>query len=507
MAESTATLSTRRERVGDSFAIGVIVMLAVSVLQRSVGLLRGLGFCHFLSDVDLGQWALANSFFMIGVPIAVVGLPGSFGKFTEYYRNRQQLGDFVRRVAIVSSLSLTLTCLLIFYFSDRFSWLVFGERHTIEVIVWCIATLICVTMFSFVNELVASLRQIRVVSMMQFTQSFTFAVVGLAMIAQYHRWTVLLPSFAIASLIGMLPGCWALQKQHREELVTSGALERWTIWRRIVPYAGTIWLMNFLGNMFEVSDRYMLLHLTAGSEVVGQSLVGQYHAGYILPNLLTSIAVMLCGILLPYLSADWEAGNRAQIADRLRQMFQTVCIGFMALSVGAVSIAPLLYGYGFGGRYALAEQVLPFALVQATWVSLYFICQAYMMCAERGKALSGLLIVGLLVNLLLNWIFIQRFGLFGAIAATSLANLLILLVLLWIVGHQGCNLGWSTWVISFAPLALLGGPVLSTLVIVVFTVVAGRTNWILSPGDRTSLDAALIPYLHRLRLRIDSLWP
>lgn len=60
---------------GDTFATGVMVMLLLNLVQRLIGLLRGLGFCHFLSDVELGQWALVNSFLMIGVPIAVLGLP------------------------------------------------------------------------------------------------------------------------------------------------------------------------------------------------------------------------------------------------------------------------------------------------------------------------------------------------------------------------------------------------------------------------------------------------
>jgi O-antigen/teichoic acid export membrane protein len=507
MDASTATLSSRSSRAGDSFAIGVMVMLMVSVLQRSVGLLRGLGFCHFLSDVELGQWALANSFFMIGVPIAVLGLPGSFGKFSEYYRNRQQFGDYVRRVAIVSCLSLAATCGLIVCYSSNFSWLVFGDAQSLYVVGWCVAALVCVTAFSFVNELVASLRQVRVVSIMQFMQSVTFAIVGLALIAVYHSWTVLLPSFALASLVGMLPGIWAIYKQHAPELVSSQSLKRWSIWQRIVPYAATIWLMNFLSNMFEVSDRYMLLHLTPGGDAVGQSLVGQYHASYILPNLLTSIAVMLSGVLLPYLSADWEADRRDQIADRLRQMLQSICICFIALSVGALSIAPLLYGYGFGGRYLLAEQVLPFALVQATWVSLFFICQTYMMCAERGKILSLLLVVGLFTNLILNWFFIQWFGLYGAIAATSTANLLTLLILLRLINRQGCHLGWSPLGLSFAPLALLGGPALGALLLVGIVWIAGRTNWILSRDDRAAIDAAVLPRLSRLRIKLETLWP
>ncbi|MEZ6136686.1 MAG: lipopolysaccharide biosynthesis protein [Pirellulaceae bacterium] len=509
---------TRARPTGDVFAVGVLVMLALSVVQRLIGLFRGIGFCHFLSDIELGHWALANSFFVIGVPIAVLGLPGSFGKFTEYYRVRNRLGEYLLRVVCVSLVGLVATCGLILCFPSNFSWLILGEENPYYLIVWCVAALISVATFSFINELAGSLRQVRVVSLMQFTQSFTFAVIGVWMIAHHHTWTVLLPCFAIASLVGSLPGVWVIHTQHRDEFQfsrthqpvfdTSGQVTVvQTVWSRILPYAATVWLMNFLGNMFEISDRYMLLHFSPGGQQVGQALVGQYHAGYILPNLLTSLALMLSGILLPYLSADWEAGRQDLIAAKLRQMLQATSIGFLVLAIGALAVAPWLYGFGFGGRYGLAERVLPIALIQATWVSLFFMSQTYMLCAERGKQLALLLIVGLCINLMLNALLIPRFGLLGAVIATSSANLLALLAVLWRISQRQGQLGYGTVILCLAPLSLLPGPAFGLVALLLIVSIAGRTSWLLSATDRAAIDAVVIPKLHRFRLGIRTLWP
>ena len=78
------------------------------------------------------------------------------------------------------------------------------------------------------------------------------------------------------------------------------------MWTRILPFAAALWCSNLIGNLFDLSDRYMLLHLTAAGEASGQALVGQFYCGRILPNLLLSLGMMLGGVLLPYLSCDWE---------------------------------------------------------------------------------------------------------------------------------------------------------------------------------------------------------
>lgn len=510
MTSASIASDQPNRKLGDAFATGVLVMLLLNLVQRVVGLLRGLGFCHYLSDVQLGQWALVNSFLMIGVPIAVLGLPGSFGRFVETFRSRQQLGDYIRRVLVVSLCGLTLMCVGILAFPQQFSWLMFREQTSYGIVVWCVITLISVTIFSFVYDLVAALREVRAVSLMQFTQSVVFGVVGLAILSVQPSWSMLLPSFTIACLLATVPGIFVILSSYRAEFQWGSRTEHLdgrSLWRRILPYAFALWVMNLLSNLFEVSDRYMLLHLVSGAEQAGQALVGQYHCGRILPNLLTSIALMLGGVLLPYISADWEAGQPQRIAARLRQVLQSISIGFTVLAIAAMCVAPALFYYGFQNRYQQAEAILPISLVQAMWTSLFFAAQSYLLCIERGKRLAVLMIVGLVLNLGLNWWLIQQYGLYGAVLATSIANLFTLLLLLWQMSRYGCWMGWGTVALCLSPLSVAAGPVVAGITLTVIVFLAGRTNWLLSAVDRQQIDAALLPKIEKFGIRLSSLWP
>ena len=170
-------------------------------------------------------------------------------------------------------------------------------------------------------------------------------------------------------------------------------------------------------------------------------------------------------------------------------------------------VAPVLYDYGFGGRYQLALEVLPLTLMQATWVSLYLLCQAYLLCAERGKMVMGVLAAGLVVNFVLNYFLIKWFGLQGALMATAVSTACVLSCLLWRLNASGIRFGWGTVLACLSTLAIAAGSIVAALVLTLCVVIAGRTNWLLSEEDRVGIDQALLPRLQRMGLRLPSIWP
>ena len=450
MSQIANTLVTTSARsAGDRFLSGLSVMLLVNILQRLVGLLRNLGFCNLLSDAELGEWAMANSFFVLAAPLAVLGLPGSFGKFVEIYRRQGALGNYCRSLALISGCGLIGLSLSMWIFPESFAWLVFNDRQSAQNIGWLISTLAAVTVFNFLNELMSALRQVRVVSAMQFINSVGFAILGVSGLYWTHTWTVLLPAYTASCLLALLPGLWVLHFGHAHELRRTQPTIG--MWRRVIPFAITLWCMNLLTNLFDVCDRALLLHLTPGDASIGQALIGQYHCGRILPNLLLSVASLLTGVLLPYLSADFEAGENQRLRTRLQQVLHMVAFGFGFVAVAAILASPLLFDLQLKGRYEEAREILPLALLQCIWMSLFLVAQTYLFCVERGRQVTMILIFGLLINGLLNYPLIACFGLTGSVGATTLASGIILALVLWRIGRCGQPLGWRTALVCFAP--------------------------------------------------------
>ncbi len=503
--DATVALQPRRA-TGDYFFSGVMVMLAINVIQRFVGLARSLGFCHFLNDEQLGAWAMANSFFVFIIPLAMLGLTGSFGRFVEHYRRKQQLGDYLATVLCVVTVGVAAVISWLLFAPANFAWLVFNESLSPWIVGWCLVTVLSLVLFTIVYEVTAALREVRAMSLMQFVQSTAFAVGGLAVLAVVNDWSLLLPCYSIACLLACIPGGWVLWCRYRGELRPTGTMEMSPMWRRILPFATGLWILNLLSNLLGSADRYMLLHLSLSPDA-GQSAVGQYHCSMVIPNLMLSVGMMLGGVVLPFIASDWEAGDRQRVASGLRQVLKSLSMGFIGLGVAALVVSPWLFDIAFAGRYEAARQVVPLALAQAVWVSLFLVAQTYFLCMEKTRTLIAVQLFGLLLNLVLNWVLIQQYGLTGAVLATAISSLVSLVMLHRLMAVEGCDLGKTSLILYLVPGVLIAGPIASLLMIGALIALSGRTNWILTQQDRADLDDALLPKLAKLGVRISTLWP
>ncbi len=113
---------------------------------------------------------MAYDFVVMVTPIMLLGLPGSLPRYVEHYRMRGHLRALVRRVLIATGVLGTLFFLLLIAMPQWFGWLVFSEPANASLVHSVGFCVVAFVVFGFVNQLVSSLRQVRVVSLMQFTQ-------------------------------------------------------------------------------------------------------------------------------------------------------------------------------------------------------------------------------------------------------------------------------------------------------------------------------------------------
>ena len=111
----------------DSLAVGISVMLVLTVGQRLIGLFRQILVCRFLSPEDLGRWNLSFSMLFLLAPLFVLGLPGTFGRYAEYYRHRGQVQRFFRKTLAATVLLTLGGCLLLMLTAERSAWLIYSD--------------------------------------------------------------------------------------------------------------------------------------------------------------------------------------------------------------------------------------------------------------------------------------------------------------------------------------------------------------------------------------------
>lgn len=496
-ATDRATLRT------ETLAGSVMMLLALTIVQRGIGFVRGILFCRWLEPEELGQWDMAFGFLTMAAPIAVLGITGSFGRYLEYYRHRGQARAFLRRACLVILLLGCAAAGLVAMAREEFSQLVFGRSDRGDLVLLAAGSLLALVAFNLLNEVFGGLRVFRFASAMQFAHSLAFAVLGIVLILAWRPdVSSVLWAFCGACALSVL-GCgpWLRRTWRELPLETGERLSGMSLCKKIAPFAASVWITNWLWNLFEIADRYILLHYSGLDNAAALAELGNYHSARALPLPLFAVASLLAGAMLPHLSHDWECGRREQVGRRVNLMLKLAGLAMLAAAVGLQLIAPWVFHTAFENKLNGGLAIFPLTLVCFVWTGLCTIACCYLWCAEKAAWTSVAMFFGLLLSCGLNLLLVPRLGLFGAVLGTSLAKLAVLTLLLWFSARQGMALSRPTCLVALAALSLAAGPAVSATVLLALFHQAQAREWLLDADEKRRFADAWRKYTARFRQR------
>ncbi len=509
----TADVAAGKRRVKtDSLATSLIFLFGLSAVQPLVSFGRGVLFCRALSPADLGAWDMALSFLMLAGTVVVFGIPGSFGRYVEHYTQRGQLAMFLRRTTWTCTALTALAMVLLATMAPLFSEIIFGRADR-TMWVYCVAAgLGALIAHGFVVELLTAMRLFRVVSGLQLLKAVSFVILSLVLLISWEGGpaSVILGHTAASvlaiavSLYWLLPAWRAASDPTTSStdidatIIEEPAPTATQFWVKLMPFALWVWIANFLSHLFELIDRYMIVHYSGMPNDVALTQVGHYHSSRIVPLLFISFAGMLSGILLPHMTKDWERGRRDQVSDGLNLAVKILGLALTAGSVTVLAIAPQLFQYGFGGRYDGGLAVLPWTLAYCVWFGIFLIGDLYICCAERVRLVSLALFIGLLANVFFNLALLPDFGLQGAVWATAISKFVVLITTFLFARGLGMKFHRGVWFITLLPLAIcLGAFPAAAILFVTLAAIVG-TDAILTNEEKTRLIDLAQPVLARL---------
>jgi O-antigen/teichoic acid export membrane protein len=476
---------------GDTLAAGVMMLLGLTVAQRLIGFIRSVLFCRWLEPEELGQWDLAFGFLVLAAPVAVLGLPGSFGRYVEFHRQRGHLKTFLVRVIACSVLLAIVASATVALVSGPFSRLIFGGGDARGLVVLLAGNLALWTLHIVLTALFNALRMTRIVAALQFLNSLAFAVFGAALLmvcGPTARSVVL--AFSAACLLSSALGVFWLRRAWHDLPATTAHVPHRDFWSKLLRFAVWVWVANALANLFVLADRYLIVHHGGLPEAAALNLIGEYHSSRVVPLLFLGIAEMLAALVTPHLSHDWEAGRREQVARRLNLILKLFSLALTLASVGVLLVAPWLFGVALSGKFAGGLAVLPWTLASCVWGSLTVVATNYLWCAEKARLPSMALALGLAVNVALNLSLLPHFGLLGAVLATAAANLLVLLVLYAAARASGLRLDAGVWLISLMPAALALGPWAAMIVLAAVALLTATGERLFDREEKRNLTEA-----------------
>lgn len=486
----------------DSFSFSVTLLIFVMMAQRGIGLVRNVVLCGLLNDEELGRWSLANNYLGWAAPFVVLGVPGSFGRLSEHFRRQGQLKSFLRQGALLSATLMSAAVAAHLFAPAWFAKLVFNNQQQVSMIPLLGLVLAIVITLNFLIEYLTSVRCNRVVSRIYLVQSLAFAVLSIAflLITQLREEAVLI-AFGVSSAVAAITGLLHVRRQWGELPAIREPLAGSAMWPRVANLAFWIWIGNCVSNLLDCTDQFLLKHYLDLPPETVDSMIGQLYASRVLPTMIVSVAILTGGCLLPYLIKDWEAGNQQLAEKHMNNVIKYCSIGFTAIAALTHIASPLLFRWLLRDRYTHGLELMPWGFVQYSWFGLMAIANKYLICVDKPRIGIVPLAFGLVSGAALIVLLAPALGLQGVVIATTTANGIAFLSLLWVTTYCGMKWDARALLAAIVPLTMCLGGWASLGIIAALLIGGYHGQWLITFAERQQFQSAIADTLERFRSR------
>jgi len=201
-----------------------------------------------------------------------------------------------------------------------------------------------------------------------------------------------------------------------------------SIWKQIMSKSWPI-AISIIFNVVYLKGDTLLLTLFAS-----QTDVGLYGAAYRVIDILAQTAMMLMGVMLPLLAANW-AKHKAEFSHRYQQSFDAMMLLAVPILVGLVVLAEPIMTLVAGPEFIGSAIILQILAVAVFGVYLGAVFGHTAVAINKQKQTMWIYISNAIITLIGYLYFIPKFGLYGAAGMTVFSELYAG-VLLWIVIHN-----------------------------------------------------------------------
>lgn len=240
---------------------------------------------------------------------------------------------------------------------------------------------------------------------------------------------------AIAATYGIIgiPACIYI-------LARGKTIFRKEYWKFCIVLAIPTVFYNLSDLILGQSDKVMV------QQILGISAAGLYSAALNFGGIVFTIFTALNNSWCPFFFDDMKMGNRENVREKAKNYLEL----FTVLAVGFILLSKEVYQIFVDSSYLSGTKMIPI------FVSSYFInflCTFpinYEYYHKQTKVVAVVTIVSSLVNVGLNVVLIQRFGMVGAALATMISHCLQLMLhycyTRYVLGKQDYPFGIQLWI-------------------------------------------------------------
>lgn len=179
---------------------------------------------------------------------------------------------------------------------------------------------------------------------------------------------------------------------------------------------------------------YLILNKNMLGIIVNSTAVGYYNNSDSLVKMVLALVTATGTVMLPHVASEFAKGNKEAINEMLYSSFDFISFISIAMAFGLAAVGlhgvPYFYGRGF-------EPVGPAIMIESAVIVIIGWSNAigiqYLLPTDRVREFSTSVIIGAIVNFVLNFPLMELWGLTGAMISTVLSEAMVTGYQLWVV--------------------------------------------------------------------------
>ncbi len=199
------------------------------------------------------------------------------------------------------------------------------------------------------------------------------------------------------------------------------------IWRKFLSMSWPLALASLFSTLYANIDSVMMGYLNQITET------GWYNASFRIIHITLLPMGLIAGSFFPVFS-KFARPSKDMVADRIKEMkenlqkiwdydLEIMILLAVPLMVGGITLAPKIINFIYGQDFLPSILVFQILIIMAGICFIYRPFMEVLLASNQQKKIFGIVLMGAIINIILNLIFIPKYSLYGAAGATVITYL------------------------------------------------------------------------------------
>jgi stage V sporulation protein B len=408
-------MSRERKLIFDASLIFV-----VSILASGLGYLIRMILSRQLSLEEFGLFYAVFTFVGFFIVLRHLGLDFSLRKFIPEYLIKKEyvfLKSSIKFIFLVNFFIALILSFIFILFSKFLSENYFKNELAFPLLIIFSIYFVFYAAYGFLTSVFVGFQKSKIYSFDIFFIN-SLVLIGILFFGKYGIFSIAL-SYLFASIFGVLIGTVLLFKSFNFSKYKS-KIDKNLIFK-LFSYGLPLMLASIGFMVIGQIDILMLIKFRTLTEV------GIYNVVLPTATILVTLGSSVALAMLPFVSEYWAVKKFQKIKEIIELLYKKIFILIVPIILIVFIFAELILKVLFGENFIIGSGALRILSLGSIFFSVATINNSILSAIGKPKLVTKIILVAMFLNIILNLIFIPKYGIIGAAFATVSAYLFILL--------------------------------------------------------------------------------